>query len=499
MNKMIAGLFLVLGLAVGYFAHGFMGGSQSTVSMADSKSNEPLYWVAPMDPNYRRDKPGKSPMGMDLIPVYEEDDSAEGEGPGTVTISPAVENNLGVRIESARKQALNTAIHTVGYVQYNQDQLIHIHPRVEGWIEKLYIKAEGDQAKQGQPLYELYSPALVNAQEEYVLALDRNNQRLIQAAENRLSALQLPDETIGKLKTNRKVQQNITVLSPQSGVVDNLNIREGFFVNPGTTVMSIGNLDEVWVEAEVLERQAAMVNVGATVIMTLDYLPGEIWHGKVDYVYPTLDEKTRSVKVRMRFQNHDHKLKPNMFVQITIESQSTEPAVLIPREALIRTGKSDRVVLALGNGKFKSVEVKTGRFDDENFEILKGVSEGEQVVVSAQFLLDSESSKTSDFKRMQDLEWEDKNIAQVMGVINSIDLENRLLNISREAITKWNRGPATLDFNVEPHIDLSTLKDNQSIHFEFYISDQHEFVIRELHVMESMSEKTDQHGVTNHD
>jgi len=372
---------------------------------------KPLYWVAPMDPNYRRDKPGKSPMGMELTPVYAEDGASSKDNPGTITISPDVVNNLGVRTAVAERRSMHTEITTVGYVQYDEDQLVHVHPRVEGWVEKLYVKAAGDPVEKGQPLYTLYSPQLVNAQEELVLAINRNNTRLIAAAEIRLKALQIDKSLIDELKHKRVVKQTLTFYAPQSGVVDNLNIREGFFVKPGTTLMSVGTLDDVWVEAEVFERQAALVNVGLPVTMTLDYLPGKRWQGEVDYVYPTLDPKTRTARVRLRFKNPDALLKPNMFAQVAIHANAENDALVIPKEAVIRTGDQDRVVLALGEGRFKSVEVELGRLDAEYAEIRSGVKAGERVVTSAQFLLDSESSKTSDFKRM-DHNGEDHNVME---------------------------------------------------------------------------------------
>lgn len=361
---------------------------------------KPIHWVAPMDANYRKDKPGKSPMGMDLVPVYDNRGKEENEGTGTIRISSEVINNLGVRTTVASYKLLHTQINTVGYVVYDEDKLVHIHPRVEGWIEKLYVKAIGDPIEKGQPLYEIYSPELVNAQEELLLALDRKNTRLISAAKNRLISLQLPKSAIAKLKKTNKVQQTITFYAPQKGVVENLNIREGFFVKPGSTLMSIGDLSEVWVEAEVFERQVGQVKIGTPVTMTLDYLPGKSWQGQVDYIYPTLDAKTRTVKVRVRFKNNNGEFKPNMFAQIIIHTTENKRALLIPKEALIRTGNQDRVVLALGEGRFKSVAVVVGRFDSKNVEILKGLSDGDKVVSSAQFLLDSESSKSSDFKRM---------------------------------------------------------------------------------------------------
>jgi Cu(I)/Ag(I) efflux system membrane fusion protein len=371
------------------------GPTLSTVEQA-----EPLYWVAPMDPNYRRDQPGKSPMGMDMVPVYADEQGGADATPGTVRISPDVVNNLGVRTGLAQRQPLQNAIQTVGYVRFDEDKLIHIHPRVDGWVEKLYVKAEGDPVEQRQPLYDLYAPALVNAQEEMVLALQRDSTRLIEAAEVRLRALQLSSGVIKRLRQTQRVQQTITFYAPQSGVIDSLAIREGFYVQPGTTLMSIGALDEVWVEAEVFERQAAQVAVGAAVTMTLDYLPGRRWQGAVDYVYPALDQRTRTVRVRMRFANDDLVLKPNMFAQVSIQVRSDGEALVIPREALIRTGNMDRVVLSLGEGRFRSVVVTTGRSDDSRVEILQGLADGDEVVTSAQFLIDSESSKTADLKRI---------------------------------------------------------------------------------------------------
>ncbi|KGJ90879.1 efflux RND transporter periplasmic adaptor subunit [Colwellia psychrerythraea] len=429
-----------------------------------SSEKQPLYWVAPMDANYRRDKPGKSPMGMDLIAYYGGDGAGPDEGAGTIRISANVINNLGVRTVNAEVKTLHTQIDTVGYVTYDEDSLVHIHPRVEGWIEKLYVKAIGDPVKKGQPLYNIYSPELVNAQEEFLLALDRKNRRLITAAENRLVALQLPKSAIKSLKKTRKVQQNITFFSPQNGVIKDLKIREGFFVKPGSTLMSIGDLSQVWVVAEVFERQSNQVAQGTAVTMSLDYLPGKTWQGKIDYVYPILDAKTRTVKVRLRFDNENGEFKPNMFAQIIIHTSSNEKALLIPKEALIRTGNQDRVVLALGEGNFKSVAVSVGRFDSDNVEILSGLSAGEKVVSSAQFLLDSESSKTSDFKRMShetvpSTAWVDASIISLMP-------DHKMLTLTHDPIPAWDWPEMTMDFTALDSVDLSQLKTNMTIRVE---------------------------------
>jgi Cu(I)/Ag(I) efflux system membrane fusion protein len=392
---------LVFGAAIGasLTALAFQLAPTQSGTQLQQDSEKPLYWVAPMDPNYRRDEPGKSPMGMDLVPVYP-DSGDPGAMPATIRIDPDVVNNLGVRTVKAQMSEWKSEIRTVGYVTFDEDRLVHIHPRVEGWVETLHIKAAGDRVAENQTLYELYAPELVNAQEELLLAMQRNNSRLLQAARDRLGALQMSDEFIQRLEQTGKVTQTVTFRAGRGGVVDNLAIREGFFVKPGNTMMSIGSLDEVWVEAEVFERQAAAVSEGLTVTMTTDFLPGKRWHGNVDYVYPTLDPVTRTVRLRLRFANQDELLKPNMFAQVVIHA-TTEAAVLtVPREAVIRTAKQDRLVLALGDGRFKSVAVELGRIGDYQAEILSGLVAGDEVVASAQFLLDSESSKTSDFKRM---------------------------------------------------------------------------------------------------
>jgi len=441
---------------------------------------KPLYWVAPMDPAYKRDKPGKSPMGMDLIPVYDEGGSDSDTGPGTIKISPEVVNNLGVRTALAERRQLHSKIQTVGYVGYDEDQLVHIHPRVEGWIERLYVKASGDPVKKRQPLYSIYSPQLVNAQEELVIALDRKTPRLIRAAENRLAALRVPSSVIKLLRKTREVEQTITFYAPQSGVVDNLNIRQGFFVKPASTIMSIGTLDEIWVEAEVFERQASQVAVGLSVTMTLDYLPGREWRGIVNYIYPTLNNKTRTLRVRLRFNNKDHFLKPNMFAQVVIHSEATDTAILVPKEAVIRTGSVNRVVLALGDGHFKSINVRVGRFDSSSAEILSGLNEGDLVVTSAQFLIDSESSKTSDFKRMYHEKSQVPESVRVAATINSLMVEHQMVNVSHQPVSAWDWPEMTMDFSVAKSVDLSPFKPGMTVNIEITKTGDQQFQITNI-------------------
>ncbi|GLX81909.1 efflux RND transporter periplasmic adaptor subunit [Thalassotalea eurytherma] len=479
---------LMVGILMGKL---FFEGTQTPSATDSGAKNEPLYWVAPMDANYRRDKPGKSPMGMDLVPVYDEPQSANDFGEGVVEISSSVVNNLGVRTAIATQDYFEQTITTVGIVKYDEDKLVHIHPRVDGWIEKLYVKTVGDPVVKNQALYTLYSPELVGAQEEYLIALNRKNNTLIQAAKARLLALQLSEEYIERLRTNKKVSQTVTFYAPQSGVLDDLKVREGFYVKPGNTLMSIGQLDEVWVEGEVFERDASLIVENAKVDMTLATYPGKVWQGDIEYIYPSLNAATRTLRVRLSFVNADRLLKPNMFTELRIKNQSSQRSVLVPKEAVIRTGQDDRVVLALGQGRFKSVNVTIGHVNHEVIEILEGINSGDEVVVSAQFLLDSESSISSDFLRMMPDEDDVTDImnANVDGVINKINIDSRILNISREAIVKWNREAETMDFVVASHINLSELEIGQNINFTFEIRD--EFVVVELVVLEDKTH--DQH------
>jgi Cu(I)/Ag(I) efflux system membrane fusion protein len=389
---------MVVAIALGVLIGRSMSSMSRTAPEAAAGSDrEVLYWVAPMDANYRRDEPGKSPMGMDLVPVYA--DEIDGQ-PGVVAIDATIVNNLGVRTAKAQRGELSQRIETVGYVAYDEDTVQHVHTRVDGWIEKLATKATGDPVKKGQLLFELYSPTLVNAQEEYLIALRSANKLLLKASKEHLAALGVTGSEIARLDKERTVRQRVRVYAEADGVIAHLGVREGIYVTPATEIMSVAQLDRVWVLAEVFERQAAWVKPGQSAMVELDYLPGEMWHGSVDYVYPELDPKTRTLKVRLRFDNAAKSLRPNMFARVTIQGDSVGEVVHVPREALIRGGSVDRVVVALGDGRFRAQPVDVGIESGDRVAIRKGISDGELVVVSGQFLIDSESNIEAALNRM---------------------------------------------------------------------------------------------------
>jgi membrane fusion protein, copper/silver efflux system len=359
---------------------------------------EVLYWVAPMDPNYRRDKPGKSPMGMDLIPVYAD---AEVEG-GVVSISPVVVQNLGIRTAKAEISRLWRGIDTVGYVDYDESKVSHIHLRTEGWIEKLEVQSEGERVRKGDFLFDVYSPKLVNAQEELLTALATGNKGLISATRERLRALGISEKQIKQLQQDKKVKQRISIFAPQDGVVSELPVREGMFVKPAQKVMTLGDLSSVWLLAEVFERQVEWVKVGQTAEVRLSYIPGEVWHGKVEYIYPSLDTVTRTLKVRLRFDNPGEHLKPNMYANVKIFGGASKDNIVIPLEGLIRTGREERVILSLGEGRFAARTVTAGIESGDYVEILDGVEQGDEIVTSGQFLIDSEASMRASINRMSE-------------------------------------------------------------------------------------------------
>ena len=367
-----------------------------SLSMAAENGDGILYWVAPMDPNYRRDKPGKSPRGMDLVPVYADENTAG----NTVSIKPEVIQSLGVRTAEAERTQLWRGIDTVGYVDYDESKVSHIHLRTEGWIENLTVKSEGERLKKDERVFDLYSPELVNAQQEFVTALSSANKSLIRASKSRLAALGVSDSQIKQIEKTRQTKQHISVYAPQDGVVSSLMVREGMFVKPSMNVMSLGDLSSVWLLAEVFERQAQWVRVGQIAEVRLSYVPGHVWQGKVEYIYPSLDAKTRTLKVRLRFENPDEGLKPNMYANVRIYGGPKSNIIVIPLEGLIRTGRDERVIIDLGDGRFEAREVVAGIESGDYVEIMRGVDEGDRVVVSGQFLIDSEASMRAGIKRM---------------------------------------------------------------------------------------------------
>lgn len=356
---------------------------------AENRERKIKHWIAPMDPTYISDKPGKSPMGMDLVPVYE-----DAGGGSVVKIDPTVVQNMGVRIKRVEEGTIYRHVRTIGTVEVAEDQLSVVNLRYSGWIERLYVNETGVQVTKGQKLFDIYSPELVSAQEEYLMALRSSgpSSPLAKSARARLSYWSIPQETLSQIEKQKTASATVTVVAPQTGYVLHKNVVQGSRVLAGVDLYRIGRLDRVWVNAEVYEFDAPWVQLGQRASMELSYVGGEPIEGTISYIHPTLNPKTRTLRVRLEFDNPELSLKPGMFATIEIEAQSKEGVVLVPAEAIIHSGTRQLVFVALELGRYEMREVTTGVVGDRyQTEVLSGLHEGERVVTSGQFLLDSES------------------------------------------------------------------------------------------------------------
>jgi RND family efflux transporter MFP subunit len=363
-----------------------------------------LYWKAPMDPTYIRDDPGKSPMGMDLVP---ECPSAGGEAPaGSVRIDSSTIQNIGVRTAPVEVRDLRRTIRTVGRISYDERLIAHVHTKIQGWVEKLLVDYVGQEVKRGQPLLEIYSPELVATQEELLLAasyqratgespfedVNRAGSALFEATKRRLELWDIAEHDIDRLLETREIKKTLTLHAPTRGVVTELRVRSGMEVKPNDNLYTIADLSTVWLLADVYESELPWVELGQQGSVHLSYLPNMRFSGTVTYISPFLDPKTRTVQVRLELPNPDGHLRPEMFGETVIQGKLHRARVAVPSEAVMRSGQRTLIVVALGEGRFEPREVELGLDSGDGwFEVSQGVDPGEQVVVSSQFLIDSES------------------------------------------------------------------------------------------------------------
>jgi Cu(I)/Ag(I) efflux system membrane fusion protein len=368
------------------------------------------YWRAPMDPTYISDKPGKSPMGMDLVPVYEDEIES-----GAISIDPITVQNMGLRTAPVETGELTRTLRTVGYIDYDEKKLYIINTKTSGWIEKLYVSATGEVVEKGQPLLEMYSPDLVSTQEEYLSALKNYDAlkdspyeearkgagELLNSTQKRLEYWDIDQSQIESLEQNKEIKKTLTIYSPARGVVLHKNAVEGAHIQAGSDLFRIADLSTVWVLAHIYEYELPYVKLGQKARMSLSYMPGESFEGRVTYIYPYLEQKTRDVKLRLEFPNPGHELKPEMYADVVIESKLSGQRVLIPEEAVIRSGKREIVFVDMGEGKYAPREINTGVSGEGNVvEVKQGLLPDESIVVSGQFMLDSESKTQEAIQKM---------------------------------------------------------------------------------------------------
>ena len=369
-----------------------------------AKHLDPKY-VCPMHPRIVKDEPGICPIcGMDLVEKMM--DPMTGKQP-RVSLSAAVAQTLGIRTARVERGTLWKYISTVGRIAYDEERLAHVHPRADGWIETLSLRAEGEPVKRGQRLAELYAPDILSAQVDFLLARDRSpNQRQVNAdkARNILRLFDVPDDIIREIEQTGEPRNRIPVRAPIDGIVTHMTARDGMYVTKASQMFTIADLSQVWLMVDIYEHQIDWLATGLTAEMTVPARPGRTWEGKVDYLYPELDPRTRTLKVRLVFDNPDLVLKPNMFANVIIYGGPKRAVLKIPSEALIVTGERESVVTVLDASaderRFQPVDVVTGMQRGGEVEILSGLEEGDEIVVSGQFLIDSESSLQASFMRM---------------------------------------------------------------------------------------------------
>lgn len=391
----------------------------TTQDTGHTKTGEPgkerkiLYWRAPMDPTEIYDKPGKSKMGMDLVPVYE---GEEAGGAGRITIDGSLQQNMNLKTANVERRDISRVVRAYGKVMYAEDKEFAVNTKISGWIEKLYVNTTGQKVRKDQPLLEIYSPELVSTQEEYLLALKnyeklssspyesirKGAEKMVTLARDRLEYWDISKAEIDRIETTGKSRRTILLKSQITGIVTHKAVVEGDKIGPGMDLFHIADLNKIWVEASIYESELSLVEVGQKADLELDHLIGKKLEGKVDFIYPYLDQKSKANNVRFVFDNPDLFLKPDMYVTVGIYSHVASDSLAIPSEAIIHSGKRKIVFVTKGDGKFEPREIKIGAESEDGYvQVISGLFDHEKVVVSGQFLLDSESRTREAIAKMR--------------------------------------------------------------------------------------------------
>ncbi|MDF1875969.1 efflux RND transporter periplasmic adaptor subunit [Sulfurimonas sp. SAG-AH-194-I05] len=411
MNKSIiitAGVMLSAGIGIGYLVLPLITQAPQTTEVVKKglgkEDKKILFYRNSMNPSVTSPVPKKDNMGMDYVPVYA-DNMANMDKKGTVSIDPVMVQNIGVRTSIVKRESLSKTIRALGRVDFDEESISRLHPKVEGWIADVFVNKTGEKVKKGDILVNIYSPKLVSTEEEYLLAINslkvlknspfndiRNGaENLVKSSRKRLQLLDVPEHQIRELKKSKKIKRDLHIHTTVGGTITKIGIRKGQYVTPQTELYTIVDLSRVWVYAEVYDYELSWIKVGDEVEMTLASVPGKVFKGTLNYIYPYSESKTRTTKVRVIFDNKKSLLRPDMFSELKIKADTQKDVIVVPAEAIIRSGTNTQVFVLKGPGKFEPRIVKIGTESQGKVVILLGLDEGEEVVTSAQFLVDSES------------------------------------------------------------------------------------------------------------
>lgn len=500
-NVVLTAISLVLALSVGWFfgqknmqqtmSEDLLNGDSDNMKVVevngvvqDETGKSVKYWYDPMVPTQKFDKPGKSPfMDMQLVPKYSNTGS-DGEE-GGVAISSQTAQNLGIRLAQVEPKVFGESFSAIGRIMPDERRFYDVQTRIPGFVERLSIRAVGDPVDKGQKIAEIYAPELLAAQQEYLalLALSNidNDNVLKGAARNRLKLLGMTNGEITAITKSGQSRTRFGVYAPASGVLTELGVREGGQLMSGSTLVQIADLSQVWLIAEVPERDAAKLKVGVNADVMLQSLPGELFKGKVSYLYPMLDDASRTLQVRIELPNKDNQLRPGMYASVEFTGQTRE-ALSVPTESIIATGMRKVVILKEANG-YRPVEIKTGEAFNDSTEILNGLTLGEKVVVSGQFLIDSEASLSGVLARisqqdkqmdaeMNDMQMENdkgmtsEKMPRGLGKVVDLDIKTNHITLNHEPIAELGWPSMTMGFKVKDSKQLNNLKVGDEVEFD---------------------------------
>ena len=399
-------VFLIFGaLMIGIYAgpelqRNFSALVNPSSGQQEQESGETTWYISQMHPWIIQPEPGQCPIcGMDLVPVDPE------RFTGEIAIDPVVLQNIGIRLKEVVSGPVQASIRTVGNVTYDETKVTDLSLKISGWVERVYVDFQGSKVGEGQPLFELYAPELYATQEEYLILWKNrsrgDNEELLRSARTRLEFFDISSEQIAELERTGVASKTMTIRSPVDGIVVEKLVNQGMRISPGMITYRIADLKTVWVMATFHEFQLQYLSEGRDVTMTLPYLPGRSFEGKINYIYPYIDERTREIKVRLEFDSRNEFLKPGMFANVELQHSEGEASVLAPREAILNTGERNVAFVSAGEGRFEPRTIELGREADEGMiEVLGGLEPGEQIVASGQFLLDSESRVRESLAKM---------------------------------------------------------------------------------------------------
>lgn len=465
----IAAISLAVGGGTGYWFAQQNESPQST-SASQQQDAKVLYWYDPMKPEQHFDKPGKSPfMDMQLVPKYADENTAmTDESRPTVKIDPSLQQNLAIRYGTVEQAVIGNAMFTNGILQANERQTAILQTRASGFVQRVYGHAVGDMVRQGSPIADISIPEWTGEQTEFLAVLRTGDRSLIQASRQRLQLLGIPQNVIHQVERTRRVQSNITLQAPISGFIDSLEVRNGMALAMGQTLAIIKGINPIWLEAAIPETQIAGIKRGSKVEVTFTAYP-QIVSGKVIDILPTLDTTSRTIKVRIELPNKEAQLKPGMFASVKLSS-NPQSSVIVPEQAVIRTGTRNIVIVAHEQGRFEPVVVQLGQSDGNKIAILEGLKVGQKVVISGQFLIDSEANlqgvldKLNTGKSITPSQAVKTSKYQGIGKVEKVTAQE--VTISHQAIPELGWGAMTMSFK-QPVQPFTRIQQGDQVNFSF--------------------------------